>query len=357
MDSLDEKSLQALSKTSKQCRIRFGTLFFRQMVFRGHTPALIYRLKTLTYPGKSILPHPLKHVRHASFIFSSPPRPQERDQGLCRQTLNSPKDREATLLADLFGHALAIMPLTSMCIDVEDSHYDQVSKLAHQFIFRRGLDGDRSFVRDQTLKHIRIIIPHLSQGGAYHASTQLCDNIRQSTAPGTLVSLRVNTDIDQSIVAGSGKDTFPNLKRLYAVLDHSTRVWGVIVTDALEILVENGYERLEWLVLDHRQVLRPDNELSIQEGVMIRGVDINDPPDLMVQIVNRHFTTLTHLAITIHKGTLAYLKDLVIRMSKMHGTSKYFEGSWEAFRGYATFASYKNGQDFIELSEWRTGEI
>lgn len=61
---LDASSLDALTKTSKQCRQLFGPRLFYHISFRGSEKVVEQGLKTLLRPSAHILPPSLGQVRY-----------------------------------------------------------------------------------------------------------------------------------------------------------------------------------------------------------------------------------------------------------------------------------------------------
>ncbi|CVK87333.1 uncharacterized protein FMAN_05608 [Fusarium mangiferae] len=252
---LDASSLDALTKASKQCRQLFGLRLFYHMAFRGSEKVVEQGLKTLLRPSAHILPRPLGQVCHAIFFISGG-RPLQSDKHSHRQAQDYPPSLPSDELPTLFRQALQEMPLQSISVNVELASPTLPGRLA------RGL---RCLTADRAPKNF------------YHMVRDMC-------TPESLESLHIHEDINPIFTNLIQTVRFPNLKRLFAVLNEDRADWGVVPVRTLNELVACRCQGLEWLVLDHKHTLRETS--APDESLMIHPVSLADL-DILTIVVSR----------------------------------------------------------------------
>ncbi|SCO40612.1 uncharacterized protein FFMR_05919 [Fusarium fujikuroi] len=170
---LDASSLDAPTKTSKQCRQLFGPRSFYHMAFRGSEKVVEQGLKTLLRSSAHILPRPLGQVRQA----------------------------------------LQEMPLLSISVNFELASPTLPGRLARGL---RCLMADRvpQVGRQPTWESLRVawdISSHdIDKENFYHMLRDMC-------IPESLESLHVHEDINLIFTSLIRTVRFANLKRLFAV--------------------------------------------------------------------------------------------------------------------------------------------
>lgn len=98
--------------------------------------------------------------------------------------------------------------------------------------------------------------------------------MRDTCTPESLESLHVHEDIKPIFTSLIRTVRFPNLKRLFAVLNEDRADWGVIPVRTPNELVARRCQGLEWPVLDHKHTLRETS--APDESLMPHPVSLAD---------------------------------------------------------------------------------